>query len=403
MVSELYYPEETSTGYYLTKIAEGLVNQFEIKVICGQPNYFRRGTRAPRREIHKDVEIYRVTSTTFDKNIILLRLLNMVTLCASVFLTGLRRFRAGDKVLVVTTPPMLPFAVAAASLVRGCEYTLLIHDNYPELAIAVGTIKKRSMLVSLVGHANRWLYKYASRIIVVGRDMKVLLEKKTRGLDIPIVAIPNWAELETVVPAPRSGNALLKELGLVDKFVLLYAGNMGRPNDLETIVEAAIQLRSKTQIHFIFLGSGAKKRWLEDEVENQKLDNVTILEPRPRADQVIFLNACDVALVSLVEGMLGVSMPSRTYNILAAGKPILALTEEGSEISHVIHEEHVGKTVRPNDISGFIDAVEELRDLGDQLAEMGKRARRAAANKYSLELAISRYRSSLSSLRYEND
>lgn len=402
VVSELYYPEETSTGYYLTKIAEGLVNEFEIKVICGQPNYFRRGTRAPRREIHKDVEIYRVTSTTFDKNVIILRLLNMVTLCVSVFLTGLRRFNAGDKILVVTTPPMLPFAVAAASLFRGCEYTLLIHDNYPELAIAAGTIKDRSMLVTLVGHANRWLYKYASRIIVVGRDMKVLLERKTRGLDIPIDAIPNWAELESVVPAPRSGNALLKELGLLDKFVLLYAGNMGRPNDLETIVEAAKKLRSKSQIHFIFLGSGAKKRWLEDEVMNHKLENVTILEPRPRADQVIFLNACDVALVSMVEGMLGVSMPSRTYNILAAGKPILALTEEGSEISKVIHEEYVGKTVKPNDISGFIVAIEELRDLGDQLAEMGMRARNAAVSKYSLELALSSYRSSLGSIASGN-
>src|SRR5690606_13531445 len=104
VVSELYYPEETSTGYYMTKIAEGLAEERSVKAICSQPTYSKRGSKAPRQEMHNGVEIFRVWSTTFDKNVIPLRVVNMLTFGLSVLFTSLRRFRAGDRVLVVTTP-----------------------------------------------------------------------------------------------------------------------------------------------------------------------------------------------------------------------------------------------------------------------------------------------------------
>src|SRR5688572_27378042 len=138
VVTELYYPEETSTGYYLTRIAEGLTSKFEVKAISGQPNYSARGTRAPKHEFRNGVEIFRVAGTTLDKNVIVFRLINMFTLGFTTFLTALFKFRAGNRVLVVTNPPVMPFLMAAAALVRGAAYTLLVHDNYPEILIAAG-------------------------------------------------------------------------------------------------------------------------------------------------------------------------------------------------------------------------------------------------------------------------
>ncbi|HQU83944.1 MAG TPA: hypothetical protein PKY59_12490, partial [Pyrinomonadaceae bacterium] len=137
VVTELYYPEETSTGYYLTRIAEGLTDDFDVKVLCGQPNYSARGVKAPSHEIHKNVEIFRAIGTTLDKNIIIFRLMNMLTLSLSIFFKAFFRFKSGDKVLVVTTPPSLPFITAFASLLKGSQYILLIHDNYPEILVAV--------------------------------------------------------------------------------------------------------------------------------------------------------------------------------------------------------------------------------------------------------------------------
>lgn len=395
VVSELYYPEETSTGYYLTRIAEGLSGDFEVKVLCGQPNYSARGTRSPNKENHNNVEIRRVWGTTLDKNIIIYRLVNMLSLSFGIFLKALINFRKGDRVLVVTTPPSLPFVSALAAILRGADYVLLIHDNYPEILIAVGKTEENSLFVKTMDFFNRKLYQHAHKIIVVGRDMRDLVKKKTHGFEKEIIYIPNWAELEQVKPLDRDDNQLLKDLGILKKFIFLYAGNMGHPNDLESIIYCADQLKKEGDIHFIFIGAGVKRKWLEREVSAGNLENVTILQPRPRSEQNVFLNACDVALVSLVKKMHGVSMPSRTYNILAVGKPILALAENDSELARVVNEEKIGWVVPPEEPEKLLQAVRQIRQDYDKLPAMENRSRNSAIKKYTLESAIEKYRNCL--------
>jgi colanic acid biosynthesis glycosyl transferase WcaI len=389
VVTELYYPEMTSTGYYLTKIAEGLACSFDVKVLCGQPNYSARGTKAAVHQIHNGVEIFRLFGTTLDKNVIIFRLINMITFGISVLLKSLLKFRRDDMVLVVTTPPILPFLVAVSSLIKRASYFLLIHDNYPEVLIAVGKAKEGSFWIRLLNRFNRWLYRNASKIVVVGRDMLELIKVKTEGLDVPLRFIPNWAELEQVEPCPRDKNELLSDLGIKHKFVFLYAGNMGYPNDLESIVDCAKRLSNDERFHFIFLGSGVKRRWIEEEAKSLK--NVTLLPPRPRSEQKIFLNACDVGIVSLVKRMRGVSVPSRTYNLLAAGKPILAVVEEGTEVDIILKEEGVGWTVEPGNPQKLLEKILLIYESRNVLHEMGHRARKAALDKYSPEKIIKEY------------
>ncbi|MEP6850439.1 MAG: glycosyltransferase family 4 protein [Acidobacteriota bacterium] len=395
VVTEVYYPEQISTGYYLTSIAEGLAPHLDVKVLAGQPNYGSRGLTAPKHEHRKDVEIFRAPSTRLDKNVIPFRVLNMLTLGLSMFFKSLKLFKSGDRVLVVTAPPSLPFTTALAALIKGSSYTLLLHDSYPEILVAVGKAKARSVFVRTVNIFNRWLYKHAAKIIVVGRDMHDLLTAKTAGLDIPIVTIPNWADLEVIIPEYREENTLLAELNIESKFVFMYAGNIGHPTDIETIIEAAEKLQGDDRFHFVFIGSGAKKPWLVDAVGKRELGNVIILDQRPRTDQSVFLNACDIGIISLVPGMLGTAMPSRTYNILAAGKPILALTDEGSELAQVIDEEQVGWHIRPRQPEILVKTILEIFDRKNELAEMGERARAAAEVKYSLADALRAYRGEL--------
>ncbi len=396
VVTELYYPENNQTGYYLTGIGEGLTEIFDVKVICGQPNYAARGTRAPKSEVHKAVEIFRVWGTTLDKDVLIYRLINMLTLGISMFCKTLIKVKKTDEILVVSAPPTLPFITAIAAKICKSEFTLVIQDKYPETLTAVGKSRPDSLFVKFLNESNRWLYREAKKIIVVGRDMRELVKTQlspTSDKDkTPIEVIQNWASLEEIEPLARNENPILKELNLLDKFVFLYAGNMGHPQDIESIVACAAELKNDKRFHFLFIGSGVKRKWLLNEVKAKQLTNLTILAPRPRNEQNLFLNACDVGLVPLIKKMRGVAMPSRTYNFLAAGKPILALTEENSEVAQLLEEDKVGWYVPPSAPEKLLKKIYQIYDQREKIREMGCLARRIAIEKYSVETAIEKYK-----------
>lgn len=404
IVSEVYYPEEISTGYYLTRIAEGLAKDHPVCVLTGQPKHMARGVRAEPFEIRNGVEIRRVWCTTFDRRSLLLRLINMLTVGISMFLCSLWRFEKGDRILVCTAPPSLPFTTTIAALLKGSTVTVLVQDSYPEILEAVGTVRKGSFISRVVDTVNRWVMKYASGLIVMGRDMEELFRRKAVGLDPQIFCIPNWADLENIEPADRNDNPLLKELGIAGKFVLLFAGNIGKPTDVETIISAAEVLKEKEpDVHFLFIGAGAKADWVKRTVAKNRLSNVTILDYRPRAEQKIFLNACDVGLVALIKGMLGTAMPSRTYNLMAAGKPVLALTEGGSELSLVIDEENCGWHIEPGDPSKLAALIAQISRERENLSSLGENGRRAAQRKYTGDIAVSKYRDAIFGSRAPSD
>ncbi len=204
--------------------------------------------------------------------------------------------------------------------------------------------------------------------------------------------IQNWASLEEISPTPRADNKLLKELKLLDKFVFLYAGNMGHPQDIESIVVCAEKLKTDERFHFLFIGSGAKRKWLEKTADENDLTNVTILAPLARGEQNLFLNACDVGFVTLVKRMRGLAMPSRTYNFMAAGKPVLALTEEDSEVAKVLDEDKIGWRVAPGKPLELLEMIRKIYDSRADFPRMQKRARKAAEEKYSIETAREKYK-----------
>jgi colanic acid biosynthesis glycosyl transferase WcaI len=346
------------------------------------------------------VEIHRCSGTTLDKDILLFRLVNLLTITVSLFVNSLWRIDRGDTVFVVTNPPTLPFLVAVACRLRKANCVLLLQDVYPELLIAVGMMSSKSLLVRTLNWFNRMLYRSVKHIVVVGRDMQAQTVKKLENDREKVSVITNWADIDTVFPTDKKQNDLLRELCLQGSFVLEYAGNIGYPNDIKSIAIAAARLlEEKTNdIHFLFIGAGAKKLWLEQEVIREGLSNIKILPSRPRDDQVNFLNACDVALVSLVEGMKGVSVPSRTYNILAAGKPIIAIGDPESEVALVIKEEGVGWIVPPDNPAQLVKVIREAYSNPQLLAEMGERARKVAENKYSYENILNSFQKLFNSI-----
>jgi Glycosyltransferase len=401
IISELYYPEETSTGYFLTRIAEGLAAQFSVGVLCSQPTYSSRGRRALSDETHNGVKIHRCWSTTFNKDVLTLRLVNIATIALSIFLNGLRRFRSGDCVIVVTNPPLLPFAVLLASRLCGSRCCLLIHDVYPEVLVASGIAKQNSLNVRGIGWLTQQLYKRMACIIVLGRDMDRLVRKKLGTVNQRIKIITNWADVDFIRPYDRLDHPLLSELGLSDKFIIQYSGNIGRTHGVEQIAACAEVLENDPSVHFLFIGFGGKKLWLAQRVRKRGLSNMTIMDYRPRTELSISLTACDLSIISFVRGMAGVSVPSRMYNVMAAGKPIIAVADSDSELALVVKEEEIGWVVPPGNVDGLRMAILEAKTNPDLLVQMGQRARRAAETKYSFERVKKAYAEMVASIYEE--
>jgi glycosyltransferase involved in cell wall biosynthesis len=161
------------------------------------------------------------------------------------------------------------------------------------------------------------------------------------------------------------------------------------------MIELISSLANDERFHFVFIGDGVKRPLLQQAIDERGLTNLTLLDPRPRSEQIEFLNACDVGLVSLVKKMYGAAMPSKTYNIMAAGKPIVAITDEGSELSIVIDENTIGWRVEPGHADQLKNILEDVYNRRSELEMIGMRARSEAERNYSLPLAIERYKEAL--------
>jgi glycosyltransferase involved in cell wall biosynthesis len=174
---------------------------------------------------------------------------------------------------------------------------------------------------------------------------------------------------------------------------------MGRVHDIELLVAASRRLRQTSpDVHLLFVGSGAKSGLVADAAAEAG-SNISMVGPRQRSEQNDFLNACHVSVMALAPGMAGVGVPSRLYNVLAAGRPLIAAVDAESEPARVIREERVGIDTPPGDVEAFTRAVEAARADPHALREAGARARRAAVERFGFDRILAAYRELISELR----
>lgn len=392
VVSELYYPETTSTAKFLTSFAEGLAEEFEVVVICGQPNYEAKGTIAPPTEERRGTRIIRCSGTRFNKNNLIGRVINAVTITRSMAAAGRKEIRAGDAVFAVTNPPVMPPKFLKLARAAGAKFVLLVHDVYPEALIASGFTTAGSKLAAQTRAKSEALMRGADAIIAIGRCMKELVLTRLTSNQDKVVVIPNYAETEFLKPDTGGPNPIIQELDLQNKFVVQFAGNIGRTHGVEAMLDAAEALKDEN-VHFLVVGSGARRSWLEQEVARRRLTNVTVHDYFPRERLSDALTAGDVQLISFVPGMFGVSVPSRMYNVLAAGVPLIASADPGTELCLLIDEENLGWSTPAGDGPALARAIREAKSDSDRLRDMGARARLVAERDYSEEAVREQFRS----------
>jgi len=211
--------------------------------------------------------------------------------------------------------------------------------------------------------------------------LKVVQNYLTPGF--PATIIPTWVDTDAIHPVPKLENAWAKEHGFEDKFTVMYSGNFGETHEVNLLLEAARQLRSRSDLHFLLIGAGAKWELIRKSVEEHDDANVTVLPWQPVEVLSESLASADVSFVSLGEGIEGVSMPSKTYYAMATRCAIMASCVEQSDLAEVVTGAACGVIVRPNVVEDIVSAIEYLSSHPVEMETYKENARRAAVGAYS--------------------
>lgn len=379
ILSELYRPELTSTGYFVSEIAEYLARRRDVTVLCSQPSYSARGQRAPRRENLNGVRVERLWSPLGQRRL-LQRAADMLGFSVRAFLRAAGGAGRHDVLIAVTNPPVLPYVAAIVSLLRKTRLVLLIQDVYPEVLASTGFLTRGSMLLRVFDRLSIWLYRRADAIVVLGRDMQELIAGKLPDGGARMRVIENWADLEDIELEPRATKRPI---------VLQHAGNMGRTHDIAILIEAAAALPESVRLEFI--GDGARTSEVAHATSGH--GNIVLMPYRPRSERSLSLGNCDVAVISFLPGMAGVSVPSRMYNVMASGRPLIGICDAHSELAHTIRDHQIGWIVPPGDVGALIAVLRDIAANPCVLAERGSRARIAAETRYAKQTILPKYES----------
>ncbi len=395
LVSQYFYPEWNTTSALLSGIARSLGQRgWDVQAIAGNPSYHSPRDAVPRAMKLGAVSIRRVWSTRMSRQKSIGRYLNTASFWASVTFRLLFDHSEGP-VLFVTNPPILHWTGGLVRVLKRRPVVLLFHDIYPDVAERLGALTPNGLIARLWRRLNRWAYRQADLLITVGRDMtSKILEQNPELAGEKVVTIPNWADEQLLFPRDRSTHPLLRRLGLLDRFVVQYAGNIGRPHEIDTVIAAAKKLRG-VPIHFMFVGDGAQQYKIERAIHEEKLRNMSLHPFQGRETLRDCLTACDAGIVSLKKEAWGLGVPSKFYSILAVGKPVVGILPAESEIALEISEHHVGFCVEPGDADGLVRCLTYLERHREEAIRLGLRARAVFKRSYTLRTIGGRYEAAL--------
>ena len=323
IISELFPPDETSTAYILGEMANAAAKIYDVHIICGPEVY------DPRKKIdlehpfslNPSIEVQRAKGLDVDKNTAIGKMRSFLSMSSRLYKIAKRNIKQGDKVLIVTNPAPLVLLMSRLRKKREFELNILVHDVFPENTVPAG-LHIPHLAYLIVKRFFDDAYSQADRLIAIGRDMADVLKSKVKNI-VRVDIVENWGDVEHIQPMPfPEGNIKVE-----------YAGNIGRVQGLEKVVE---ELPQGVELHFY--GTGA----MEDALKEKRHQNVFFHGAYFRSQQERVLGAAHASIVTLSEDMYGLGVPSKSYNIMASGRPIIYFGPENGEIGLLIKEFGIG-------------------------------------------------------------
>lgn len=365
---------------------------WEITVYCDRPAYTVGDDETlPARMTYQGILIKRVSAVGAHRKGMVSRGIRAVSYLTSTLGKLVRDRDRYDGLLTTTNPPFAGIVGWCMSAWYGKPYVQLVHDVYPDIAVRLGVLKKGGVLTRLWEQLSRVTLNRAAGTIVIGDDMaEVVREKLNCDSWNAMHMIPNWSNEAAVKPIKRDDNPFRRKHEIGSQMLVQYAGRHGATHNLEPLIHAAEKMTDQPVV-FQFVGEGAKKEKLQRMVQERALDNVMFLPYQPLDELDTVLSAADLAVVCLESKFTGLSVPSKTYGIMAGGTPILGFLDAESEIGRTIRENECGAVLEDptgEQVAGLLQRL--LREPG-KLKTMGARGRQAFEAKYTLSHAAGRY------------
>lgn len=385
IVSEYFYPRDRPDSYFMTEISRVIsdTSSGNIQIICNSDL-----NEAEELDFVQG-NITRLRENALNKDKLLQRIAKFIISTFKLGIAAFSSLKSGDRLFTVTNPAFLLVVFALFKKIKTFHYTLLVYDVFPENLIAAGLTKKHSILYKITKKVFDWAYAQADLLVVIGRDMQELITEKTHG-QVPTVLIPNWCDVDTIVPSSKNGNPIIRKFDLETSTVFAFTGNFGRAQGIETLLKAA-SLVTRKDFKLLFIGEGAMRPMIEKHIRENPEGNVIYAGSYPAAEHNLFLNACDVAVVSLGDNMYGLGVPSKSYNNMAAEKPLFFIGHQQSEIARIIREEQIGWSCSSADIQDISAMIEYICDHTNDCAAFGRKARQIAEENFSKQVVLQQY------------
>jgi len=371
-INQFFWPDTAATGQLLTDVARAMApGSGLVTVLCGRPDY---GTvddsPAP------PAVIFQCGSSRFSRGKVR-RVISYASFVGGAAWKAMWSPRA-DVVVTLTTPPLLSLLGTALKMLRRSRHYVWEMDVYPDIATDLGVFRKGGPADRIVGLLADWSRRRADGIIALGEDMKERLV--ARGIPGERIHVcENWADGDQIQPKRMPAGPLK----------IHYSGNFGLAHDLDTICGAIQALRGNDRFRFSFAGGGPRLRKL-DVLALDPANHVAVLPYCSRSELGASLGAAHLGLVTQLPGTAGSVVPSKTYGIMAAGRPLLYIGPQNATPARIIDRFRCGWQVDPGNVRGLVSLLDRLASQPEELEAVGGRARAAFEEHYNRPAGVAR-------------
>jgi glycosyltransferase involved in cell wall biosynthesis len=391
IMTQFFPPDFAATGQLIEELVNHLGRQnVNVSVFTGQPGYAFAKNKAPEIEQKGRVWVKRSRMTQLFSGRIRGKAINGLLFSIRSIFHLIKCARRYQILLITTAPPFLPIIGYLGNVFLGLPYVCLLYDLYPDIAIELEVIKSDHPVSKLWRFVNRQVWQRSAGIVVLSDSMKQRVVEHCPKVKDKISVIHSWSNDQQIVPIEKGDNWFAKKHGLRDSFVVMYSGNMGRCHDVETILEAAKYLRNEP-IQFVCIGGGAKRGPLMQAITAAGLNNFLFLPYQEKSVLPYSLTACDLSIISIIEGMESLVAPSKLYPAMAAGRPIAAICPPNSYLGELLKAAEGGAVFNNGEAAALAQYIRYLSQNQHEAKRLGKSCRKYMQAHFTPRLIARQY------------